>query len=168
PPARRPAAEAPAQTPPAQAPPTPPVGTGTLVIAADPWAAGRVDGRPVGTTPVPPLSLSAGTHEVTFENPGFPVHTTTVEVVPGGTARAAVSLWSLVARVTLDVTPWAEVWVDGRRWDTVPPQTRPLALAPGTHTLRFEHPTLGRRESTVHVSAGEARTVQVRMAGPPG
>jgi hypothetical protein len=94
------------------------------------------------------------------------VYTTVVLVEPGETARASVSLWSLVARVTLDVTPWAEVWVDGRRWDTVPPQSRPLALAPGAHTLRFEHPTLGRREATLRVAAGEQRTVQVRMTDP--
>ena len=152
----------------ASAPPVPatPAGTGLLVVASEPWAAVRVDGRAVGTTPVAPLALAAGLHEVTFENPGFPTHTMTVRVAPGETVRAAVSLWSLVARVRLDVAPWAEVWVDGRRWDTVPPQARPLVLAPGAHTLRFEHPTLGRREATLRVAAGEERTLQIRMTDP--
>ena len=156
----------PAESPPAAAEPAP-VLTGTLAVAAEPWAAVRIDGRAVGTTPFAPVVLAAGTHEVAFENPGFPTYTTTVRVLPGETARAAVSLWQTVARVTLDVAPWAVVWVDGRRWDTVPPQTRPLTLAPGAHTLRFEHPTLGSRETTLRVAAGEQRTVQIRLTGPP-
>ncbi len=140
---------------------------GTLVVAAEPWAAVRVDGRAVGTTPaVAPLSLPAGDYEVPFENPAFPTHTVTVRVAPGATARAEVSLWSLVARVALDVTPWAEVFVDGERWGTVPPQARPLVLPPGAHVLTFVHPSLGRREVPLRVAAGEARTVRVRLAEP--
>ncbi len=146
--------------------PAPTVGTGTLTIVADPWAAVRVDGQPVGTTPVAALALAAGAHDVTFENPAFPVHTLSVRVEAGEAARASVSLWSLACRVTLDVSPWARVVVDGRPWDTVPPQTRPLVLAPGEHTLRFEHPTLGVREQRLRVAAGEQRTVRVRMASP--
>lgn len=138
---------------------------GTLVAAAEPWATVRVDGRAVGTTPVQ-TSLPPGTYALTFENPGFPTHTRTVRIEPGATARADVSLWTLVARVTLDVAPWAEVWVDGTLWDTVPPQARPLVLRPGSHVLRFEHPTLGRRERTLVVAAGETRTVRIRMTDP--
>lgn len=156
-----------AGAPPGGETPRAPVGTGTLVVVAEPWAAVRVNGRAVGTTPVAPLTLPAGDHEVAFENPAFPGHTVTVTVTPGETARAAVSLWALVARVTLDVTPWAEVWVDGQRWDTVPPQARPLVLPPGPHTLTFVHPTLGRREVPLRVAAGEVRTVRVRLAEPP-
>ena len=148
---------------PSEPPPTP----GTLVVAAEPWAAVRVNGRAVGTTPLPPLALAPGTHEVVFENPAFPAHAVTVRVAPGTTARAEVSLWALVARVALDVTPWADVWVDGQRWGTVPPQARPLVLAPGAHVLVFVHPTLGRREVPLRVAAGEERTVRVRLADGP-
>lgn len=152
----------PRETPPAAAAP------GRLVIVAEPWASVRVDGRAMGTTPFGPLTLPAGRHEVAFENPEFPTHTVSVQVESGGEARAAVSLWSLVARVTLDIRPWAEVTVDGESWGTVPPQARPLVLAPGAHVLRFAHPTLGAREVRVQASAGETRTVRVRMDRPDG
>ena len=138
---------------------------GTLVATTEPWATLTIDGRRVGTTPVR-TALPAGTHELTFENPGFPPHRRTVRIEPGETTQTELSLWSLVARVTLDVAPWAEVWVDGELWDTVPPQARPLVLTPGDHTLRFEHPTLGRRDRTLRVAAGEARTLRVRMTDP--
>lgn len=167
PPASSTTASPPADTPPAD-PDRPAPAPGRLVVVAEPWAAVRVDGRLVGTTPFAPLALPAGPHEVTFENPEFPRHTVAVRVESGDEARAAVSLWSLVARVTLDVRPWAEVTVDGAAWGTVPPQARPLVLAPGAHVLRFTHPTLGTREVRLQAAAGESRTVRVRMDGPDG
>ena len=53
--------------------------------------------------------------------------------------------------------------VDGEAWDTVPPQSRPLVLAPGVHVLRFEHDALGTREVRLDVASGERRTVRVRF-----
>ena len=43
-------------------------GRGTLALRVDPWADVRIDGRPVGQTPMPPLSLLEGTHELLLEN----------------------------------------------------------------------------------------------------
>ena len=152
--------------PTALAPPPADTRPATLLVRAEPWATVRIGGRDLGTTPVE-VALPPGEHVVTFDHPGFPTHRQTVRLGPGATERAELSLWALVARVTLDVAPWAEVWVDGTLWDTVPPQSRPLVLAPGEHTLRFEHPALGRRQTTLRVSAGEQRTVRVRMTDPP-
>jgi hypothetical protein len=154
----------PERTPPTEPQPAPPARPGSLVLAAEPWATVRIDGREVGTTPMAPIPLAPGTYQVTFENPSFPTYRTTVRVESGAAARASISLWSLVARITLDVAPWARVVVDGTYWDTVPPQSRPLPLTPGDHVLRFEHPSLGTREIPLRVSAGERRTVRVRMA----
>src|SRR5690606_3202891 len=111
---------------------------GSLAVAAVPWARVFVDGEDVGETPVEALSLPPGRHEVRLENPEFPAHAITVDVAPGEAERLAVSLWALVGRVTLEVHPWARVAVDGTHWDTVPPQQRPLVLAPGTHRLTLE------------------------------
>ena len=137
---------------------------GTLAIVAEPWAEVSVDGEAVGVTPLGALAVPAGTRRVTFENPDFPPHTVEGVVASGGVARVAVSLWDLVGRVTLAVSPWARVSVDGEYWDTVPPQERPLILRPGTHHLAFAHPTLGTRELSLRVSAGEVRSVRVDLA----
>lgn len=154
------------ETRPEARPDAAPEAPGALTVVAEPWANVRVNGRAVGTTPVAALPLAAGVYEVSFENPAFPAHSVRIRVQPGETARAEVSLWSLVARVTLDVAPWAEVSVDGRVWGTVPPQDRPLVLPPGSYTLSFVHPTLGRREVPLRVAAGETRTVRVRLTEP--
>jgi serine/threonine-protein kinase len=140
--------------------------TGVLVIVAEPWARVRVDGEAVGTTPLGALTLAAGRHVVTLDNPDFPTHSVEVAVEGGEEARLAVSLWELVGRVSLVVSPWAEVAVDGRYWDTVPPQERPLVLVPGTHRLTFTHPALGTRETTLRIAAGESRTLRVNLNVP--
>jgi tRNA A-37 threonylcarbamoyl transferase component Bud32 len=137
---------------------------GTLVVVAEPWARVRVDGEDVGTTPLGALSLPPGRRTVTFENPDFPSRSVEVDVESGGEERLAVSLWDLVGRVTLVVSPWAEVSVDGAYWDTVPPQERPLVLTPGTHRLVFSHPSFGTRETTLRIAAGESRTLRINLS----
>ncbi len=177
PPARDERPGAPTPRPPPQPDPTPPVRpspapssepdrpapqAGSLAVSAEPWARVRVGDRDLGTTPAT-VSLPAGDHVVTLTNPEFPTYTVRVRVEPGEQTRAAVSLWSLVAQIQVEVSPWATVTVDGVEWDTVPPQARPLVLAPGAHVLEFAHPTLGTREVRLEVAAGERRTVRVRM-----
>ncbi len=140
-----------------------PLPTGSLSIAAEPWARIRIDDEAVGTTPLAALTLPAGPHRITFENPEFPTHTVSVEVEMGEQEQVAVSLWDLVGRVTLIVSPWAEVRVNGVLWDTVPPQERPLILTPGEHRLAFVHPSLGTREVPLRIAAGESRTLRINL-----
>ena len=40
-----------------------------LTVNADPWAYVTIDGKRRGTTPLVDLVLSAGAHEITFDNP---------------------------------------------------------------------------------------------------
>ena len=157
----------PRSTPPATStdePATPaPVQTGTLAVSVQPWARVRLGDRDLGATPVAAVSLPAGEHVLTLVNPEFPPQTVRVRVAPGERTATTVSLWERVGRIDVEVVPWAEVSVDGEVWDTVPPQDRPLILAPGDHVLRFTHSTLGTREVPIRVAAGERRTVRVRM-----
>ena len=57
-------------------PPTPPeapkptvTAKGQLVLLIRPWAKVEVDGREVGVTPIEPLALAAGDHQVRLINP---------------------------------------------------------------------------------------------------
>ncbi len=63
------------------------------------------------------------------------------------------------AQVRFAVWPWAEVRVD----DDAPfltPRAAPLALAPGTHHVVFEHARFGRAEQTFEVGPGEEVVVR--------
>lgn len=61
--------------PPVTAPPPPPPAAepaaGTLRLHVAPWAEVSVDGRPIGTTPLKPLSLPPGAHTVRLQHPDF-------------------------------------------------------------------------------------------------
>ncbi len=137
--------------------------SGHLTVAVEPWAEVFVDGRRLGTTPLnAPLTLAAGPHRIVLRNPEFPEFSTSVDVGAGAAERLAVSLWSLVGRISLEVSPWAEVSVDGRAVGTTPLR-RALVLSPGAHTIRLSHPTLGVREESITVGAGESNTLRIRM-----
>jgi len=69
-------AAAPVTQPPQPSPvaPTPvptPVGEGMLQVAVRPWGEVFLDGRPVGTTPLDRLTLTAGPHVVRVHYPGY-------------------------------------------------------------------------------------------------
>jgi len=71
------------------------------------------------------------------------------------------------ARVRIAAWPWAEVRVD----DAAPfftPRAEPLALAPGTHHVVFEHARFGRAERTFEVGPGEELVVHHDFAGEEG
>ncbi len=130
---------------------------GQVRVAATPWAAVYVGDDSIGVTTTT-LTLPAGSHELVLRHPQFPPYTHTVLVRPDSVVDVTVSLWATVGRLTLDVQPWAEVYVDDEYRDTVPPQERPLILTPGRHTLRLVHPTLGAWETTLEVEAGVSET----------
>jgi len=75
---------------------------------------------------------------------------------PATPPAAAVSDPALVRFV---VWPWAEVHVEGQD-AFLTPRAAPLALAPGTHQIVFEHPTYGRAVYTVELVAGEERQLR--------
>jgi hypothetical protein len=75
---------------PAPAQPVVASGNGTLNINSIPVANVVLDGRPIGSTPILGLSVSAGPHTVVFVHPEQGRKATSVKVEPGKTATAAV------------------------------------------------------------------------------
>lgn len=58
--------------------------------------------------------------------------------------------------------PWALVVVDGEQVDTTP-FARPIALSPGIHYVRLEHPHAKTERRTVSLAAGETVLLDVKM-----
>jgi hypothetical protein len=56
--------------------------------------------------------------------------------------------------LSLNATPWATVFVEGRRIGDTP---RELRLAAGRYRVRLAHPTLGEVEESIEVSPGARR-----------
>jgi serine/threonine protein kinase len=60
---------------------------GMVNIDASPWAEVSIDGRPAGRTPLGPLPLALGDHEITFRNPAGSSDRQRVVVKPDGVTR---------------------------------------------------------------------------------
>jgi hypothetical protein len=140
---------------------------GYLSVSVAPWANVSVGDSLLGTTPFESaIGLWPGDYEISFQNPIFPDIQHEVTIVPNETTFVDTKLWASVNRLTIEVTPWAEVMIDGQVRDTIPPQTDPYILTPGNHSIALTHPTLG---STMiqHLSQpGKIDTITVKLAVP--
>ena len=93
-----------------------------------------------------------------------------IHVAPLGTRSEAVAAPAAAPQgkgyVRVVVQPWADVSVDGTSVG-VAPMVAPLALAPGPHTLRLEHPYFAPIERTIDLGENAPETaalVQIDLA----
>jgi eukaryotic-like serine/threonine-protein kinase len=137
---------------------------GALRISVDPWATVVVGRDTLGRTPLADrIYIAPGQHRLTFLHPEFPAVERTVNVREGGDQAIRVSMWESVGQLTIEVSPWAAVFIDGVPRDTIPPQERPYVLAPGRYRLSLDHPVLGRYDTEVRLGAGERRTLRFNL-----
>ncbi|ACY47409.1 serine/threonine-protein kinase [Rhodothermus marinus] len=153
-----------AAAPPSRTPPRP----ARLRLEVTPWAyvvLERPDGHDsLGATPLEaPLTLPPGSYTLHMHNPEFPPYRLRLTLRPGQDTLVVVSLWMQVARLWLEVHPWAHVYIDNRYHDVVPPQQRPFILTPGLHRLRLVHPELGARDTLIQLQAGTEQTLRIDL-----
>jgi hypothetical protein len=115
----------------------------------------RESGKIIGTTESDRLMLPAGDHDLDLVNEalGFTANRR-VHVTGGKTTAVHVDVPN--GMLSLNASPWAEVFVDGGRVGETPigNLTRPI----GRHEVVFRHPELGERHETVVVTVqGTAR-----------
>jgi serine/threonine-protein kinase len=70
----------------------PAAATGLLQFHILPWAEVTVDGKPLGTTPLRPVSLEVGEHQVVLSHPGYKPLKKSVVVRTGATTTLEVDL----------------------------------------------------------------------------
>jgi hypothetical protein len=105
-------------------------------------------GRVLGTTASERLMLPAGRHELELVATAFDFRTKlTMQVNAGRTSASAVDLPTQT--LSLNATPWAEVWVDGQSVGTTPLGN--LSVTIGSHEIVWRHPQLGERRQTIVV-----------------
>ena len=63
--------------------------------------------------------------------------------------------------VSLNASPWAEVWIDGQRVGETPIGN--LAVAIGPHEIVFKHPELGEKRQAVSVTLGAPVRLSIDM-----
>ena len=120
----------------------------------------RQQGRLLGTTEADRLMLPSGTQELEFVNEALAYrYVRKIQVVAGKTTAIGLEIPKGV--LSLNASPWAEVWVDGARVGETPIGN--LAVPIGAHEVVFKHPQLGEKRHAVSVTAGGPVRLSVDM-----
>ena len=120
------------------------------------------DGKSIGTTEQNRLLLKPGRHELTFTNRDLDYTSThVVEVEPGEAKTLTIDPRG---SVNFNATPWAEVWVDGKKVGETPLANLQLPL--GTHEIVFKHPQFGERRMTTTMRANAPVALSIDMSKP--
>jgi hypothetical protein len=136
-----------------------PAPTGTIEVVAPFSLTVSEGGRALGTSGES-IQVPAGRHTLAIgrEDLGYQA-VQIVDVKPGQPLRIQPSLPSGVAN--LNATPWAEVWIDGRKVGETPLGRVPLTIGP--HEVQFRHPELGDQTRTLMVTTGTVALLSVEL-----
>jgi hypothetical protein len=119
-------------------------------------------GHVIGTTEEPRILLSPGKHELTLVNRELGYSSAqTVEIEPGEVKSISIDPRG---HVNLNATPWAEVWIDGRKVGDTPIANLQLPL--GVREVTFRHPQFGERRATVTVKGNAPAAISIDMSKP--
>ena len=109
----------------------------------------REGGRLLGTTDTERIMMTAGRHELLLTNETLGYRATrAVQVPPGKVTSVAIELPQGV--ININASPWAEVWIDGKRIGETPIGNLPIAI--GGHEIVFRHPQFGEKHQAVSVT----------------
>ena len=134
--------------------------SGWLAVKAPVAIEIRENGQMIGTTEADRIMMAAGRHEIELVNDTLGYHVTrVVQVPPGKVAPLVVELPLGVLNV--NASPWAEVWVDGRRVGETPIGNLPMSIGP--HEVVFRHPQLGEKRQAVSVTLKAPVRLSVEM-----
>ena len=120
----------------------------TQTAAAPPPAPKPATVAPEPST-IPPLNTRSGSPT---RDPGPAIESNTIPAPSMATAPAVATETPLgaVGRVGLAISPWGEVYVDGRMRGVAPPMTE-IRLPPGTYTVEIRNTTFAPHRQTIEV-----------------
>ena len=120
----------------------------------------REEGQLIGNTDSDRLMLAAGRHDLQLVSDTMNYRVMrSVQVMPGKVATLSIELPN--GSVSLNASPWAEVWVDGNKVGETPIGN--LSIPIGPHEVIFRHPQLGEKRHAISVTAGQPTRLSVSM-----
>jgi serine/threonine protein kinase len=126
-----------------------------LKLTVKPWAKIYIDNKYVETTPIArPLRVASGTRTVKLENPNFKVWQKRIKFTPGETKNLDVRLQRFDGHLKLTVKPWADVYIDGKFYETTP-IAKPIKLTAGKHILKLVNPSFRTVEQEIRITANK-------------
>ncbi|MBI2420206.1 MAG: serine/threonine protein kinase [Ignavibacteriales bacterium] len=131
-----------------------------LVIDCSPWANVFIDSARMDVTPIrESMRLTAGKHTIRFINPDYPAYSTVFTVNRDGLQSFKLNLDTLVAKISFQVFPWGEVYVDGKFFG-VTPMKNAIQVSPGKHTIQFKNPGYSDFSEKMTFKSGEVRQIE--------
>jgi hypothetical protein len=120
----------------------------------------RENGRLIGTSDTDKIMMATGRHDVELVNDTLGYRATRAIQVPPGKV-AAIALEMPQGTININASPWAEVFIDGRRAGETPIGNLPLSIGP--HEVLFRHPQLGEKRQAVSVTLNAPVRLSVDM-----
>lgn len=118
------------------------------------------NGKLVGSTESERILVPAGDHSFDFTNAALGFRESRdVKIAAGTDQNLTIDLPD--AGISINATPWAQVWLDGRALGETP--IGDLATRIGSHELIFRHPQFGERRVTTVVTTREPARIAVDM-----
>lgn len=114
------------------------------------------DSRLLGSVPGAGLRIPPGRHDIELVNLALGYRLRQVFEVDAG-ETVSIQVAPPAGWVTVDASPWAEVWIDAQAVGRTP--LGPLSLAPGEHEFTFRHPAGGKDRQRVTVKSDEKTRV---------
>jgi hypothetical protein len=138
--------------------------TGWLVVDSPVTLQISEQGRTLGATGSGRLMLPAGEHvlDLASDDVGFRTQQT-VRIAAGAGSSLRVDLPP--ASLSINASPWAEVWIDGARIGETPIGN--ITLPPGAHEIALRHPELGERRQMVQLRVDRPTRVGVDLRVQP-
>jgi serine/threonine protein kinase len=131
-------------------------GKGKLVVDSRPWTNVSIDGTSYGTTPLGPVDLEAGLHDVELLNRAGGIRVKKqIRILAGQTQRVMEKFGQ--GQLQVFVKPFGEVFVNGQS-KGMTPLDGPITLYEGTHTVRVINSKDGKEETRqVKLTAGQTQ-----------
>ncbi len=120
----------------------------------------REEGRLLGTSYTDRLMLASGRHDLQLVSDTMGYRSArSITVMPGKVETIKVDLPN--GTVSINATPWAEVWVDGQRVGETPIGN--LSIPIGPHEVVFRHPQFGEKRHAISVTMQGTTRVTMDM-----
>lgn len=140
--------------------------TGELVVTSEPAGASvSIDGVVRGSTPLFLPDVTAGSYDVRVEMEGYESEGERVNVSSADRAVIRHDLEPLMGTLAVLVKPWGSIYINDALHVRNTDLRYTVGLSSGSHTVRVEHPHLGRRDVEVNVAPGETRDIVIDLTG---
>jgi serine/threonine protein kinase len=137
--------------------------TSFFKIKIEPWAEIYIDNSYIETTPIAkPLRIPSGTHLVVLKNPNFKLWQRSLPFKPGDTFNIDVKLEPHEGSLKLVVNPWADIYIDGKYYETTP-IAEPIRLSAGKHVLKCINPTYKSHEEQIDISSNTVTKKDIEL-----